>query len=480
MSNNKVSIDITANNKVKVGFAQAKADAIKAGKAAGEGFEAALLKSTEGTGDKVSKQVGAKLTIRGRGTKTGKELGDEIVDGVKGTGTKVSEKVLSEFKVGLARGDAINAAAKANGMRAANAMVDGFKITFGLGKAVADGIGDAVSVGVEAAKVLAVALAAGGIAAGGGLAAGIVGGLTLGLTTGGFIGLAGFLLKDNEKVSKEWGKTFEGITEDAKRRAGFLEDEFVQGAKDTADAWENNLGPALERIFIATKPFVDDFMKMPVDWLSALAPGVETAIKNSQPAIEGFGQFGTSIMKGIGDGLAELSTHSDSIKIAMVMGGDAIGASIRGVMGFVGELSGVVARNQDEFDEWGRRIGAAADWGGKKLIALGEAFAALSHGVGSSEFKEAVKKLVEGDAYKLPEVRQKDADYAKTKLGYEQAGPMIASAKQAGTGETPDQIYKSMGLFTQPELIDMQKSKFEGLTTAIATYNREIAACVSI
>ena len=82
----------------------------------------------------------------------------------------------------------------------------------------------------------------------------------------------------------------------------------------------------------------------------------------------------------------------------MVLGGEAIGGSIKGLMGFVGDLAEMVHRNEDEFRVWGQKIGDAAEWGGKKLVALGEAFAALSHGVGSSEFKESVKKLVEGDA----------------------------------------------------------------------------------
>lgn len=540
---NEVKIVITSHDHTASGVASSKVSGIAAGRAYAEAYKSEVIKGTRGVGAQVSKQVsesmiagsrgtgekvsrhltagliaGTKDTgqrvadklnevltakVEGTGDKVGKQFGNEfnkatqgigrvvgkeiglgikltVINGTRGVGVEAAQKVKSEFEMGMARGDAINAAAKRNGMQAADALASGFKSVLDFGAGIVSDLKAAAPVAVMAVKGLALATAAGAGAAGIGLGAGIAGGLMIGLTTGGFIGLGGFLLKDNEEVKRVWTDTFKHIGQDAKERADILADEFVAGADITAAAWEDKLGPALGRIFTNAQPYVDDFIAMPTNWLGELAPGIEKAVANAGPAVSGLDLMGKAIFKGLGDGLGDLSEHSESTKTAMILGGEAIGGSIKGLLGFVGDLSDMVNRNQDEFRVWGQKIGDAADWGGKKLVALGDAFAALSHGVGSSEFKEAVKKLVEGEAYQPPEQRQKDARYDKTKSRYEQAQGMVASAQAAGTGESEDQILKGLGLFTTPELIDANTDRIRSLGISVDTYNKYLAAGIPV
>jgi hypothetical protein len=519
---NKVEITIIAHDKTDTGFASAKANATKAGKAYADAYKAEILKGTRGVGAQVSKQVANDMIAGSKGTgekvsrqftsgllagtkDTGQRVADKFADAVmaktEGVGEKAGSRFSSEFArttkglgratgtdIGAGLTTSISAGAKGAGAKAGEQIGDEVvKGTKGTGRKVAKDIDDEIVQGTKGTgkkvskqissdldglhaqalrlnKVFdtardknllsdadvrsmtarfkgieeeaqasgkrsgvqfrsAFAGNSGGndlidlvFKGGGGLAgsaagaagiaigAAVAGGLAVALTAGGVVGLGGFLLKDNEKVKKAWGDTFKDITEDAKRRAGFLEDEFVDGASVAADAWDTKLGPALERIFVNAQPLVDDFIKMPVNWLDALAPGVEKAVKNAGPAVEGLDAMGTAIFKGLGDGLGDLSEHSGDLKVAMEMIGDGVGKTLEGALGFIGDLSKKVADNREAWESWGRGISKVAGAAGTDFKNLMDLAAAASSPDGKNSegdgIGKALQKLLMGGDYK--------------------------------------------------------------------------------
>ena len=399
---NKVEITITAKNNTKAGFAAARAEAMKGGQDVADAYDKGVTSGTKQTGSKVGKQVSDDVVkaSSGTGRRVAKDIDDEITKGTRDTGKKVSKQIGADLdglhaqalklnkvfdtahdknllsdadmKSTTARFKGIEEEAKASGRRAGDGFNDNVVLGISGGNRGFDNIIKAGLMG-----------AAGTVAASGGvfgvaLGAAVLGGLATALTAGGVVGLAGFLLKDNEKVGKAWKSTFEDVTEDAKRRAGFLEEEFVAGAERTAVAWDTKLGPALERIFINAKPLVDDFIDMPTNWLGALAPGIEKAVKNAGPAVEGLNLMGEAIFKGFGDGLADMSEHSEEFKTAMVMAGDAIGGGFKGALSTMGDMAKWFADNKESVDNFGKHAGEVFKQLGKDAAGVADLVAAIN------------------------------------------------------------------------------------------------------
>lgn len=386
---NKVEITITAKNNTKAGFAAARAEATKAGQEVADAYDRAVTTGTRRTGTKVARQVSDDVVkgVKGTGRKVAEDIDSETVRGTRDTGKKVAKQIADE-------------AAKAKpGELIGKETALGFRNAF----AGNSGGNDLLSGVFKGTGGLA---GAAGGSAGLAIGAAVIGGLSTALVGGGVVGLGGFLLKDNAAVKKAWGETFKEIGEDAKRRAGFLEDEYVAGAEATAQAWETKLGPALERIFINAQPLVDDFIAMPTNWLDALAPGVEKAVKNAGPAVEGLNNMGTAIFKGLGDGLADLSEHSADAKVAMELIGEGVGATLEGALGFIGDLSEKVADNEEAWRSWGRGIGNVAGAVGTDIKNLTDLAAAASSPDGKNSegdsIGKALEKLLMGDDFKEP------------------------------------------------------------------------------
>lgn len=425
---NKVEITITAKNNTKGGFAAARAEATKGGQEVADSYDKAVTAGTKQTGGKVGRQVSDDVVkgTKGTGAKVAKDIDDEIVKGTKDTGKKVTKQISgdldglhaqalklnkvfntandknllsdADMKTMTARFKGIEEEAKASGKRAG----DNFDKNMVLGISGGNrGFDNIIRTGLLGA--------AGTVAASGGvfgiaLGAAVLGGLATALTAGGVVGIAGFLLKDNEKVKKAWGDTFKDVTEDAKRRAGFLEDEFVAGAERTAVAWDTKLGPALERIFVNAKPLVDDFIDMPTNWLEELAPGVEKAVKNAGPAVEGLDLMGKAIFKGFGDGLGEMSEHSEDFKTAMVMAGDAIGSGLKGALSTMGDMATWFAANKESVENFGRSAGNVFKELGKEAGTFADLLASINAPDGKNakgdSWADAFDKMMGWDAEK--------------------------------------------------------------------------------
>jgi hypothetical protein len=445
---NDIKIIVTDKYVPGTGFSTARLKAKQAGEQVGKDFDEAVVKATSGTGRKVSEQLEP-------GLKTGNKELDRLqaqalklnsafdtlndkhvlskadfksaldgfsqvdasirtttkdLDGLHAQALKLNnvfdtandKNLLSDadMKSMTERFKGIEEEAKASGQRTAHNFNTNMKHSFDDSNNGIDNILKAGLVG-----------AAGTIAASGGvfgitLGAAVIGGLATALAGGGVVGLAGLLLKDNEKVSKAWGKTWELITEDAKRRAGFMEDEFVAGAGRTAEAWSNKLGPALERIFIDAQPLVDDFIDMPTNWLMALEPGIEKAVKNAGPAVEGLDRMGQAIFKGFGDGLADMSENSEDFKTAMVMAGDAIGGGLKGALGTMGDMAEWFADNKASVENFGRTANAVFAEIGKNAGLLADETAAIFSPSGKNakgdDWWSSFQKMMMGDDYKPP------------------------------------------------------------------------------
>lgn len=371
--------------------------ASKAGTKAGTAIEKETVKASKGTGAKIDKS---------------------IVDGTKGTGKKVGKQISDEIDQNIL------IKTKTSGGKAGvswgSAFVDAAKMGFS-------------TLAPLAAMPAAAGAGLAGVGLAGGLAGGVAGGVALAGLGAGAVGLGAYLLKDNKQVEASWSKTFKLIADDSRKAAGVLADEFVASGKKTADIWSKDVKPAVERIFENTQPLVDKFTTGLGKAVSDFLPGVETAVKNAGPAVDGFGKMLQGIFKGTGDGLAELSKNSDSLGTTMELAGEGIGASFKGVLGFVGDLSKTVAANEGDIRSWGKAIGNAA--GEFKLMtqnALDLFFALDGKNAKGESLKEALKKFLEGKDYKEPESKAvaprlfdeatgkqaKSADALRTSIGF--------------------------------------------------------------
>ncbi|PRY35332.1 hypothetical protein [Umezawaea tangerina] len=367
---NEVKIIFTSEDRTAAGFAAARANASKAGKEAADAFNLEIIKGTKGTGAKVSKQVAADITAgaKGSGEKMGRQVTQGLIASTKDAGERAGKKFSDGFSsatkglgntTGREIDSSITASTKGTGAKVGKQISKDVSsnLKYKFNSSAAESLEKSVK-GAFYGVGGALGAQAGGI----GLAvgAGLVGGLSVALSAGGAVGLAAFFLKDNEKVSKAWGDTWKGISEDATRRAGLLEDEFVDGAKHVADAWDNSLGPSLERIFRNAEPLVDDFIQMPIGWLEELAPGIEKAVKNAGPVVEGLGSLGDKVFGAIGDGIGDLSEKAPDMKVAFELAGDGAAAAFKGFFGVLGDISTWTADNQTEIRTWGATVSKIA------------------------------------------------------------------------------------------------------------------------
>lgn len=268
--------------------------------------------------------------------------------------------------------------------------------------------------------VLATPIGAGAAAAGLALGSGVIGGLATAFVGVGAVGLGAFLLKDNKQVKDTWTKTLKTIADDSKEAASVMADEFVASGKKTADIWKNDVKPSVEGIFREAQPLVDKLTTGLGKAVADFLPGIETAVKNSGPAVDGFTKLVGTLLKDTGDGLADLSTHSDALGTSLELAGDGIGSAIKGTLGFIGDLSEAVSKNEDDFRRWGKNIGDAADGVGKDIIRLNDLFAATGGDWKSGDgtgFKEAARRFLEGGEDKFnPNKPDPDNNLAKLAL----------------------------------------------------------------
>lgn len=372
----------------------AKTEAIveKASLRTGEKLGKGVVEGAKGAGTKVSENVSQELEKGSEkaGLKAGSKLKKGIVDGAKGAGTKVSEDLSGEVdkstssKVKLSGGKA--------GISWGSAFTDAAKTVFGT----------LVPAGAGVAAAAPLALGAGSAALG--LVGGAVGGTALAGLGAGAVGLGAYLLKDNKQVEDTWSKTFKTIADDSRKAAGVLADEYVAAGKKTADIWRNDVKPSVERIFENTQPLVDKFTTGLGKAVSEFLPGVETALKNAGPAVDGFGKMLGGILKGTGDGLADLSKNSESLGTTMDLVGEGIGTSFKGALGFVGDLSKIVADNEGDIRAWGKAIGeVSSDFSLMAKNALDVLFALDGKNAKGDNLKEAIHKLVRGKDFVEPE-----------------------------------------------------------------------------
>lgn len=313
------------------------------------------------------------------GNRTGKKISEETVKAAKGTGEKVGKEIA----------DGISKTAKAKLKLSGESAGKDFGLGFSsaAGKAIgglkgtilggADGLMGAIGMSGGMAKGLGVAAALPFAAGGLSLAGGVAGGLGVTAAAGGVVGLAALLLKDNPKVEAAWEKTLTKISAGATKSASVMADEFVKGAEQTAAIWETNVGPKLSGVFTEAQPLVEKFIGGLGNAVGEFLPGLEEMTKNAGPVIDGFGNMLGSIFKGAGDGLADLSKHGDDLKTTLELAGDGIGAALKGGIGFLGDLSAAVARNEDDFRRWGRNIADVAKAAGNEAIYLTDLFASM-------------------------------------------------------------------------------------------------------
>lgn len=283
--------------------------------------------------------------------------------------------------------------------------------------------------------VLATPLGAGAAAAGLSLGAGVVGGLATALVGLGAVGLGAYLLKDNKEVKDTWTKTLKTIADDSKEAASVMADEFVESGKKTADIWRTDVKPSVEGIFREAQPLVDKLTTGLGKAVADFLPGIETAVKNSGPAVDGFTKLVGTLLKDTGDGLADLSTHSEDLGKSLELAGDGIGAAIKGTLGFMGDLSETISKNEDDFRRWGKTVGDAADGVGKDILRLSDLFAATGGDWKSGDgtgFKEAARRFLEGGEDKFnPNKPDPDNMLAKLPLPASVFGVVPGVAAQA-------------------------------------------------
>jgi hypothetical protein len=356
---NTVEIIVKSKDATDAGFAAARKNVTKHTEAIKKDLD-----KTEELGEKA-------------GNRTGVKLKKSIVDGAKGTGKKVGEDLTDE----------INKVVAVRARQEAKTAGRNWGVEFGKN-----------AIGTVSA-VLASPIGAGAAAAGLSLGAGVVGGLTTALVGAGAVGLGAFLLKDNKQVKDTWSKTLKGIADDSKKAATVMADEFVASGKKTADIWKRDVKPSVEEIFRNAQPLVDKLTTGLGKAVADFLPGVATAVKNSGPAVDGFTKLVGTLLKDTGDGLADLSTHSDDLGKSLELAGDGIGAAIKGTLGFMGDLSETISKNEDDFRRWGKNIGDTVSGVGKDIIRLSDLFAATGGdwktGDGTS-FKEAARRFLEG------------------------------------------------------------------------------------
>jgi polyhydroxyalkanoate synthesis regulator phasin len=125
--------------------------------------------------------------------------------------------------------------------------------------------------------------------------------------------------------------------------AGVLEDDLVAAAGDV-DAAFARMSPRIARGMHDAEPAVRELVGAATDLAERALPGVETAARNAQPAIEGVRDFAGQAGVGISDMFTNMSRGSADAGAGMRQ----FGAITRDLLGFLGQLLANLASNHNE------------------------------------------------------------------------------------------------------------------------------------
>lgn len=160
----------------------------------------------------------------------------------------------------------------------------------------------------------------------------------------GFIGVAAIAQSSNAQVQEAYKGLWRDVVATTQNATDQLVPTFVAAANQM-DAAVQQMAPQLEKAFAAAGPGITALTRGVTDAATNAMPGLTTAMQNSLPVMEGAAAVMSDFGEAAGQGMAELSQHSEQLGVSLQSFGSIVSSVLGTVIDLVGDIADAWAEN---------------------------------------------------------------------------------------------------------------------------------------